>query len=146
MHWNLRVKLYVTKIQQSYFSILYNTVYLKFSDIAEPQKTDGSLEWLSWGELGNRSMITNYRLPSPNDVIQVFYRINLNFTVYSITDNLSKALQAEAISAVESQKTAKLPLETLERCDLKKTVICFVQRMNMVSYIKTITMILRLII
>ena len=77
MHWNLRVKLYVTKIQQSYFSILYNTVYLKFSDIAEPQKTDGSLEWLSWGELGNRSMITNYRLPSPNDVIQVFYRHQL---------------------------------------------------------------------
>ena len=75
-----------------------------------------------------------------------FTGINLNFTVYSITDNLSKALQAEAISAVESQKTAKLPLETLERCDLKKTVICFVQRMNMVSYIKTITMILRLII
>jgi len=44
-----------------------------------------------------------------------FYGINLSFTIYSITDNLSKALQAEAISAVESQETAKLSLETLER-------------------------------
>jgi len=43
------------------------------------------------------------------------YGINLSFTIYSITDNLSKALQAEAISAVESQETAKLSLETLLR-------------------------------
>lgn len=44
-----------------------------------------------------------------------FYGINLSFTIYSITDNLSKALQAEALSAMESQETAKLSFETLQR-------------------------------
>ena len=36
-------------------------------------------------------------------------------TIYSITETLSKALQVEVILAVESQKTANLALETLER-------------------------------
>ena len=44
-----------------------------------------------------------------------FYGINVNFIIYSITDNISKVLQAEAILAVEIKKTAKLSLETLER-------------------------------
>ena len=44
-----------------------------------------------------------------------FFGINSSFTIYSIADNLLKTLQAETISAVESQKTAKLSLETLER-------------------------------
>ena len=44
-----------------------------------------------------------------------FYGINLSFTAYSITDNLLKVLQAEAISSVESQETAKLSLEIPER-------------------------------
>ena len=39
--------------------------------------------------------------------------MSLSFTIYSITDNISKRLQAEAVSAVENQKTAKLSLETL---------------------------------
>ena len=55
-----------------YSSVLYNTVYLQFSDIAELQTTDGSLEWVSREELGNRSTIKNYRLHSPDDVIQDF--------------------------------------------------------------------------
>ena len=44
-----------------------------------------------------------------------FYGINVSFKIYSITDNLLKALPAEAILAVESQKTAKLSLEITER-------------------------------
>ena len=60
------------EIQQIYFSILHNTVYLQFSDTGELQTTDGNLEWVSRGELGNRSTIKNYRLQSPDDVVQVF--------------------------------------------------------------------------
>ena len=37
-----------------------------------------------------------------------FYGINLSFTIYSITDNLSEAFQTESISWLESQKTATL--------------------------------------
>ena len=44
-----------------------------------------------------------------------FYGINLSFMIYSITDNLSRVLQAESISAVESQEMAQLSIETLER-------------------------------
>ena len=44
-----------------------------------------------------------------------FYGNNLSLTIYCITETLSKALQVEVILAVESQKTANLALETLER-------------------------------
>lgn len=43
-----------------------------------------------------------------------FYGINLGFKLYSITDNLSKALQGESMSAVESHRTAELSIKTLE--------------------------------
>ena len=108
MYRYLRVKLYVTEIQQIYFSVLYNTVHL--------QTTGGSsLRWVSRRELGNRSTTKNYLFQSPDDIIQVFYGINVSFTIYSITGNLSKTLQSQAILAVEAQKTTKLSLETLER-------------------------------
>ena len=44
-----------------------------------------------------------------------FYGLNLSFKIYSITDNLSKTLQAESMSVVESQETAALIIKTLKR-------------------------------
>ena len=44
-----------------------------------------------------------------------FYGLNLSFKIYSITDNLSKTLQAESMSAVESQETAALTIKMLKR-------------------------------
>ena len=61
-----------------HFSVLYKTVCLQFSDIAELQTTDGSLGWVSREELGNRSTIKNYWFQSPDDVIQVFLRDQLH--------------------------------------------------------------------
>ena len=43
-----------------------------------------------------------------------FFSINLGFKVYSITDNLSKTIQGESMSAVESQEVAGLTIKTLE--------------------------------
>ena len=43
------------------------------------------------------------------------YGLNLSFKIYSITDNLSKTLQAESVSPVESQETATLSIKTLKR-------------------------------
>ena len=43
-----------------------------------------------------------------------FFGINLGFKVYSITDNLSKTIQGESMSAVESQEVAGLTIKTLE--------------------------------
>ena len=40
--------------------------------------------------------------------------INLGFRVYSITDNLSKTIQGESMSAIESQEVAGLTIKTLE--------------------------------
>ena len=93
---------------------MQKTVYLQFSDIKELQTTDGSLGLVSRGELGIevRSRIIGCRPQIMS--FKFFYRINLSFTIYSITGNLSKVLQAEVISAVESQKTTKFSLETLE--------------------------------
>ena len=50
---------------------LVQSVQRQFSDIAELQTTDGSLGWMSRGELGNRSTIKNYRLQGPDDVIKL---------------------------------------------------------------------------
>ena len=44
-----------------------------------------------------------------------FYGLNLSFKIYSITDNLPKILQAESMSAVESQETAAVSIKTLKR-------------------------------
>lgn len=106
MYRYLRVKLYFTEIQRIDFSVLYNTVYL--------QTTDGSsLRWVSRREFENRSTMKNYLFQMMS--FKFFYGINVSFTIYSITDNLSKTLQSQAILAVEAQKTTKLSLETLER-------------------------------
>ena len=43
-----------------------------------------------------------------------FFGINLGFKVYSITDNLSKTIQGESMSAAESQEVAGLTIKTLE--------------------------------
>ena len=43
-----------------------------------------------------------------------FFGINLGFKVYSITDNLSKTIQGDSMSAVESQEVAGLTIKTLE--------------------------------
>ena len=43
-----------------------------------------------------------------------FFGINLGFKIYSITDNLSKTIQGESMSAVESQEVAGLTIKTLE--------------------------------
>ena len=43
-----------------------------------------------------------------------FFGINLDFKVYSITDNLSKTIQGESMSAVESQEVAGLTIKTFE--------------------------------
>ena len=99
MYRYLRVKLYVTEIQRIDFSVLYNTVYL--------QTTDGSsLRWVSRREFENRSTMKNYLFQMMS--FKFFYGINVSFTIYSITDSLSKTLQAQAILAVEAQETTKL--------------------------------------
>ena len=43
-----------------------------------------------------------------------FFDISLGFKVYSITDNLSKTIQGESMSAVESQEVAGLTIKILE--------------------------------
>ena len=43
-----------------------------------------------------------------------FFGTNLDFKVYSITDNLSKTIHGESMSAVESQEVAELTIKTLE--------------------------------
>ena len=47
-------------------------------------------------------------------LFKFFFGINLGFKVYSITDNLSKTIQGESMSAVESQEVAGLTIKTLE--------------------------------
>ena len=43
-----------------------------------------------------------------------FFGIKLGFKVHPITDNLSKTIQGESMSAVESQELAGLTIKTLE--------------------------------
>ena len=75
------------------------------------QVRDGCLEENMEVEVRSRIISCRAQMMSFN----FFCRINLSFIIYFITDNLSKALQAESISAVESQNSAKLSLGTLER-------------------------------
>ena len=53
-------------------------------------------------------------MQSPDESFKFFFVINLGFKVYSITHNLSKTIQGESISAVESQEVAGLTIKTLE--------------------------------
>ena len=110
--------------------ILYNTVYLQFPDIPEIQTTDGSLGWVSWGKLRNRSAIEINGGRAQMLSFTFFYGINLRFTIYSITDNLLKALQGETILAVESQKQQSHLLKHWKESDLQKTVMRFLIRWN----------------
>ena len=44
----------------------------------------------------------------------LFYGSHLGYKLYSISHNLSKTLQAENMSVIESQKVASLMVKTLE--------------------------------
>lgn len=56
--------------------------------------------------IGCRGQMTTFRF---------FYGLNLGQTIYSITDNLSKTLQTEGMSATESKKNANLTVKTFEK-------------------------------
>ena len=43
-----------------------------------------------------------------------FFGKNLAYRIYSITDNLSKALQREKISSIEGRETARKTVETFK--------------------------------
>lgn len=73
--------------------------------------SDGCLEENLETEVRRRIICSRAQMIS----FKFFYGINVSFTIYSITDNLSKTLQSQSILAVEAQKTTKLSLETLER-------------------------------
>ena len=54
-----------------------------------------------------------------------FFGINLAYRMYSITDNLSKALQRETISSIEGQETAMKTVETFKRMRNIDSADCF---------------------
>ena len=55
--------------------------------------------------LGCKSQMTEFRF---------FFGINLAYRMYSITDNLSKALQRETISSIEGRETAMKTVKTFK--------------------------------
>ena len=54
-----------------------------------------------------------------------FFGINLAYRMYSITDNLSKALQRETISSIEEQETAMKIAETFKKMRNIDSADCF---------------------
>ena len=54
-------------------------------------------------------------MSNSNDKISLFYGINLAYTAKSITDNLSKSLQKESLSAIEGKSTAMKTVKTFEK-------------------------------
>ena len=66
---------------------------------------------------GNLDRETRSRIngcESQMKLFKFFYGMHLSYKLYSITDNLSKTLQNENMSAVEGQRIAHLTLKTLE--------------------------------
>ena len=55
--------------------------------------------------VGCQSQMTTFRF---------FYGLNLSYTVYSLTDNLSKTLQSENMSAIEGKSIVMRTVETLD--------------------------------
>ena len=106
MYWNLRVKSSNSTSQSSIFNFQTLQNYRQLMEV-----WDGCLEKNLETEVQWRIISCGAHMMS----FKFFYGINVSFKIYSITDNLLKALPAEAILAVESQKTAKLSLETTER-------------------------------
>ena len=87
---------------------------------------DGCLEENLQAEVRSRIIGCKVQMES----FKFFYGINLGTTIYSITDNLSKALQAESISAVESQETAKYATPHSKECDYMRMLIHFMTWSN----------------
>ena len=54
-----------------------------------------------------------------------FFGINLAYRMYSITDNLSKALQKETMSSIEGQETAMKTVETFKSMRNIDSAECF---------------------
>ena len=44
-----------------------------------------------------------------------FYGLQLGYTLYALTDNLSKAMQSKKMSAISSQRLANLTIATIEK-------------------------------
>ena len=66
--------------------------------------------------LGCKSQMTEFRF---------FFDINLAYRMYSITDNLSKALQRETTSSIEGQETAMKTVETFKSMRNIDSADCF---------------------
>ena len=66
--------------------------------------------------LGCKSQMTEFRF---------FFGINLAYKMYSITDNLSKALRREIISSMEGQETAMKSVETFKSMRNIDSADCF---------------------
>ena len=56
---------------------------------------------------------------------EFFYGLNLSHKVYSLTDNLSKALQKESMSALEGQRNANLTIQTFQSVRPKEAADLF---------------------
>ena len=50
----------------------------------------------------------------PNEIVQVFYGLNLSQRLYATTDNLSKTLQQENMSALRGKELSNLTVKTLD--------------------------------
>ena len=95
--------------------ILYNTVYLQFPDIPEIQTTDGSLGWVSWGKLRNRSAIEINGGRAQMMSFTFFLRDQLK--VHNLFHHRQPIKSTSRRSNIGSwkSKTAKSSLKTLER-------------------------------
>ena len=56
--------------------------------------------------IGCQSQMTNFKF---------FYGLQLGYTLYALTDNLSKAMQSKKMSAISSQRLANLTIPTIEK-------------------------------
>ena len=54
-----------------------------------------------------------------------FFGINLAYRMYSITDNISKALQRETISSIEGRETAMKTVKTFKNMRNIDSANCF---------------------
>ena len=68
--------------------------------------------------IGCQSQMTLFRF---------FYGLNLGHTVFALTDNLSKTLQKESLSAIESKEIALLTIQTLQNMRNEKSAHAFLE-------------------
>ena len=95
-----------TKIQHT-FQLAFETG--KGSQMFQGTRTRSSI-------LGCKSQMAEFRF---------FFDINLAYRMYSITDNLSKALQRETISSIEGQETVMKTVETFKSMRNIDSADCF---------------------